>query len=88
MKAINPLLQKILALFDKSDEYYKSKNFVAAERSLQSLINQTLSLHLACLGLCYLHKAAKTKMKVLHIRRSVVFEPESAINWTALGMVL
>lgn len=65
---------KILALFDKSDEYYKSKILLQLKDPCESflILNQTLSLHLACLGLCYLHKA-KTKMKVLHIFGVVLF---------------
>lgn len=81
---------KILALFDKSDEYYKSKNFVAAERSLRELldIKPDFKPAFGLLGIVLFTQGKDQDEGLAYLRRSVVFEPESAINWTALGMAL
>lgn len=89
-KSNKSIAAKVLMLFNKSEKYYKSENFVEAENSLRELLDiaPDFAPAFGLLGIILFTQGKDHDEGLGYLRRSVVLEPDSAINWTALGMAL
>ena len=84
------IAEKVLALFNESNEYYKVKNYAAAELSLRELIDiePDFAFALGFLGGVLFRQGKNTEESLEYLSRSVELEPESSELWVIRGAVL